>query len=236
MDSKDQKETPADRLRMVMNGLNITSDYALSRLTGVKRSTIKNILDRKTIGPKSVQSLSRALHISPNWLEFGVGPMRLSDESAELPVGGAPGASGGVDPAAYAYVRKATSKLSAGGGVIPEEEFESQRYAFLRSWLRSVATSAENCILMEIDGDSMHPTLDSGDIVLIDMGRTEVISDGVFAFGEGDVINIKRIQRAHPKYRIISDNSDEKKYPCREVEPCDIRIIGRIIWLARMIK
>ena len=121
-------------------------------------------------------------------------------------------------------------------GVIPDEDFEEQRYAFIKSWLKTVATSEAACILMEIDGDSMRPTLESGDMVLVDQGRQDLISDGIYAFGEGDVINIKRLQRVHPNIRIVSDNPDRDLYPSREVDPSDIRIIGRVIWFARQLR
>ena len=142
----------------------------------------------------------------------------------------------GIDPYAYAYIKKAKARLSAGGGIIPDEEFEEQRYAFIRSWLKTVATSEEACILMEIDGDSMRPTLESGDMVLVDQGRQDLISDGIYAFGEGDVINIKRLQRVYPNVRIVSDNPDKDCYPSREVDPSTIRIIGRVIWFARQLR
>ena len=137
---------------------------------------------------------------------------------------------------AYAYIKKAKARLSAGGGLIPEEEFEDQRYAFIRSWLKTVASSESACVLMEIDGDSMRPTLESGDMVLVDQGRQDLISDGIYAFGEGDVINIKRLQRVYPNVRIVSDNPDRELYPSREIEPSSIRIIGRVIWFARQLR
>ena len=155
------------------------------------------------------------------------------DEKQLLKVGPATEMSG-LD--AYAYIRKAKAHLSAGGGVIPEEEFEEQRYAFVKSWLKTVATSEAACILMEVDGASMMPTLEPGDMVLVDQGRQDLISDGIYAFGEGDVINIKRLQRIHPLVRIVSDNPDTIRYPSREVDPTTIRIIGRVVWFARQLR
>ena len=137
---------------------------------------------------------------------------------------------------AYAYIKKAKARLSAGGGVIPEEEFEDQRYAFIRSRLKTVASSESACVMMEIDGDSMRPTLESGDMVLVDQGRQDLISDGIYAFGEGDVINIKRLQRVYPNVRIVSDNPVRECYPSREVDPSTIRIIGRVIWFGRQLR
>ena len=224
----------SERMRYLIQLFEVDNDYGLARKTGVSRNTIRGIIIRDSIGPKTARALSRSLDISYKWVLLGEGPVQVPSE--ELPVSLSAPVKDGIDPYAYAYIRKAKAHLSAGGGVIPEEEFEDQRYAFIRSWLKTVATSESACVLMEIDGDSMRPTLESGDMVLVDQGRQDLISDGIYAFGEGDVINIKRLQRVYPNVRIVSDNPDRECYPSREVEPSTIRIIGRVIWFARQLR
>ena len=224
----------AERIRHLIRLFEVDSEYGLARKTGVSRNTIRGVIDRDSIGGKTARALSLALDISYKWLRWGEGPIKVpgeafqdSDGESEL---------GAVDPYAYAYIRKAKAHLSAGGGVLPEEDFEDQRYAFVKSWLKTVATSEAACILMEVDGASMMPTLEPGDMVLVDQGRQDLISDGIYAFGEGDVINIKRLQRIHPLVRIVSDSPDTVRYPSREVDPATIRIIGRVIWFARQLR
>ncbi len=224
----------AKRVRYLIQLFELDSDYGLARKTGVSRNTIRGVITRDSIGPKTARALSRGLGISYKWLLLGEGPVDAPHAPGSAPDHEAH--ISGVDEYAYAYIRKAKSHLSAGGGVIPDEDFEEQRYAFIKSWLKTVATSEAACILMEIDGDSMRPTLESGDMVLVDQGRQELISDGIYAFGEGDVINIKRLQRVHPNIRIVSDNPDRDLYPSREVDPSVIRIIGRVIWFARQLR
>ena len=222
-------KSPAARLRHLIHLFDLNSDYDLAEKTGVSRNTLKGVLNRDTIGGKTARSIADSLKVSYKWVRYGEGPLERPNNTQEEPVKV-------VDQYAYAYVRKAKAHLSAGGGVIPEEEFEEQRYAFVKSWLKTVATSEAACILMEVDGASMMPTLEPGDMVLVDQGRQDLISDGIYAFGEGDVINIKRLQRIHPLVRIVSDNPDTIRYPSREVDPATIRIIGRVIWFARQLR
>ena len=201
------------------------SQVDLARTLGIHSNTLRLYeQDKRSPTVDLLGSIANKCQVSIEW---------FFDETQLYKVGNATDI-GGSD--AYAYIRKAKAHLSAGGGVIPEEEFEEQRYAFVKSWLKTVATSEAACILMEVDGASMMPTLEPGDMVLVDQGRQELISDGIYAFGEGDVINIKRLQRVYPLVRIVSDNPDTVRYPSREVDPTTIRIIGRVIWFARQLR
>ena len=225
----DQKMSISARINKLLEVSNIPSIYALAKKTGVPRQTLDRAVSDDHLSLESAQKLAHKLGIYPEWLLFGREPMKVGD-----PVFGIDEAP--FKDSAYAYIKKAKARLSAGGGVIPEEDFEDQRYVFIRSWLKTVVSSESACVLMEIDGDSMRPTLESGDMVLVDQGRQDLISDGIYAFGEGDVINIKRLQRVYPLVRIVSDNPDTVRYPSREVDPTTIRIIGRVIWFARQLR
>lgn len=201
------------------------SQVDLARDLGIHSNTLRLYeQDKRSPTVGLLEAIANKCHVPIEWF-FDEGQLYKVGSSTEI------GGSG-----AYAYIRKAKAHLSAGGGVIPEEEFEEQRYAFVKSWLKTVATSEAACILMEVDGASMMPTLEPGDMVLVDQGRQDLISDGIYAFGEGDVINIKRLQRIHPLVRIVSDNPDTIRYPSREVDPASIRIIGRVIWFARQLR
>ena len=219
----------SSRINKLLEIKKIPSVYALSKASGIPRQTLDRAVATNKLSPEAALILADKYGIYAEWLIFGREPMFIGD-----PIIG-PDEPGGHQ-GAYAYIRKAKAHLSAGGGVIPEEEFEEQRYAFVKSWLKTVVTSEAACILMEVDGASMMPTLEPGDMVLVDQGRQDLISDGIYAFGEGDVINIKRLQRVHPLVRIVSDNPDTIRYPPREVDPATIRIIGRVIWFARQLR
>ncbi len=137
----------------------------------------------------------------------------------------------------YAYIKKAKTRLSAGGGTEAEEGFESERFGFLKSWLRQKATSTSDEILflIDVEGDSMLPTFASKDMVLVDKGLAELRSEGYFAIGEGNFINIKRLKREGDAIQIISDNPDKSMYPTRTIDGEGLRIIGRVIWVGREI-
>jgi len=113
-------------------------------------------------------------------------------------------------------------KLSAGKG---QELPDSDDVSVLIPVPSRLAKYGKNLAALTVEGDSMYPTLDRGDMVVCDSCGWS--GEGVYALrmsGEGFV---KRLSKAPGKIVIISDNP---KYPVRE-EPegsQDFEIIGRV--------
>lgn len=99
------------------------------------------------------------------------------------------------------------------------------------SFLKGVIeANAARTIVMEIVGDSMQPTYQPGDRVLVDLAQTRLVADTVYAISDGySEPQIKRLQRVPfsdpPRVRIISDNP---ALETDEVELERVQIIGRI--------
>ena len=97
---------------------------------------------------------------------------------------------------------------------------------FLRHELR---LQPGGMMVLEVVGDSMSPTLESGDRVIIDTAHNRPTPDGIYVIEEGDGPMVKRLQLVRrsdpPEIRIISDNKHHEAYTLR-LE--DIRIIGRV--------
>lgn len=93
--------------------------------------------------------------------------------------------------------------------------------------------SFDKCFIIEISGDSMSPTLESGDRVLVDT-QDKVPSGGIFAVWNGYGVVAKRLSPVQPatdprRIKFLSDNPLEPDYELTEDE---INVIGRIIWRA----
>jgi len=90
--------------------------------------------------------------------------------------------------------------------------------------------NAGRTIVMEVVGDSMQPTYQPGDRVIVDLAQTKLVADTVYAISDGySEPQIKRLQRvpfSQPaRVRIISDN---QALQTDEVELERVHIIGRI--------
>jgi phage repressor protein C with HTH and peptisase S24 domain len=103
---------------------------------------------------------------------------------------------------------------------------------FHRDWLRLRASSAGNCRLVSVVGDSMEPLLKSGDVVLIDHGQQSIRNGEIYLLRIGDDLLIKRLATQGEMLSIISAN--EATHPRYEVAFDEaVEIYGRLIWSSR---
>lgn len=132
----------------------------------------------------------------------------------------------------FVLIRQVNGNISAGGGLIPDNSVDIQ-CAFRREWIKRRGSNPDNMSLIKVLGDSMEPTLLSGDLVLVDHSRTNVsVPGGIYAISIDHEIMIKRIQVLfhEGKLKIISDN---RKYEPMDIEAEKVRINGKVIWYAR---
>jgi len=127
--------------------------------------------------------------------------------------------------------------VSAGPGAIVTEELGKPYFAFDERWLKALTPSApSNLSIVRVEGDSMAPTLNAGDDILVDLadaaGR---LRDGIYVLRIDDALVVKRIAM-NPVGRRLTVQSDNPAYP--DWPDCglgDIIPIGRVIWSGRRI-
>lgn len=135
----------------------------------------------------------------------------------------------------FVLIRQVNGSISAGGGLLPDNSVDIQ-CAFRREWIRKRGGSPDNMSLIKVSGDSMEPTLLSGDLVLVDHSRISVsVPGGIYAISIDHEIMIKRIQVLfhEGKLKIISDN---RQYEPMDIEAEKVRINGKVIWYAREVE
>lgn len=101
--------------------------------------------------------------------------------------------------------------------------------AFRTDWLRTKGQPGR-MVVVRADGDSMHPTIMDGSIVLCDESRTELADGRIFLVEYGDGILIKRLRAGPDGPVMVSDNGGVEQ-PVRPGE--HFRIRARCIWTAR---
>ena len=87
---------------------------------------------------------------------------------------------------------------------------------------------------MSVQGDSMLPTLQDSDTILVDLNQRNPIPPGIFVLHDGMGLVAKRLEHVPfsdpPRVRIISDNTRYSPYECTADE---INIVGRVRWYGR---
>lgn len=202
-----------DRLRKAIqvSGLSIKE---VSKRSQIPYATLQKYLSgayRPNV--TNLERLAQALQVNVEWLLTGKGVPR--EEGGE-----------------YAYVARVDAAVGAGQAYELVTEEVKGLYAFRRDWLARKG-NPENMRLVTVYGDSMSPTLEDGDIVLVDLSRRRIVPGGIYAIRIEDGLMVKRL---HPlpggRIRIISDNPS---YAPIEVDPGreDFEVIGKVLWAGR---
>ena len=129
-------------------------------------------------------------------------------------------------------------EASAGHGALAEMENKSGQFGFDEGWLRKLTPSkASSLSIIHVHGDSMEPTLNDGDEVMVDLGDGQSrLRDGIYVLRMDDALNVKRVA-IEPQGRRISVLSDNPAYPSwRGLERRSINIVGRVLWFGRKLQ
>jgi phage repressor protein C with HTH and peptisase S24 domain len=192
--------------------------------------------------------LSRMLGRNPAYIQQFVRrgvPKRLREEErrklaryfgiAEALLG-APDADG-PEGSALVSVKRHPVNVSAGPGAIVTEELGKPYFGFDERWLKALTPSSpSNLSIVRVEGDSMAPTLNAGDDILVDLGDSgDRLRDGIYVLRVDDALVVKRIA-LNPVARRITVQSDNPAYPdWPDCKLGGIDLIGRVIWSGRRI-
>lgn len=118
------------------------------------------------------------------------------------------------------------------GGTYSDGHIDQQSQRFSRAWLESITRTPPSMLMMARGrGDSMQPTLQDDDIVLIDRSITHVREqDAIWALTIGDIAMIKRLRFRGDRVLILSDN---ERVPVDEAHFEEVNIVGRVIFVGR---
>ncbi|WP_265562132.1 S24 family peptidase [Sphingomicrobium arenosum] len=194
-------------------------DYAtLSRLIGRNPAYIQQYIRRGT--PRTLAERDRV----------AIADYFDIDET-EL---GAP-ARAQVGPGALLRVARLPIRAAAGSGAINEERSSGASFGFDRHWLRQLTGARpEELAVIQVEGDSMAPTLAAGDEILVDRSDGAArLRDGIYVLRKDDALMVKRLA-LHPMGRSVTIQSDNPAYI--DHPGCslgEIDLVGRVLWTAR---
>ena len=218
---------------------------------GVTVRALNNYLAGRMPKAEVRKKICAAYGITPMWLFQGRGPMQARDKTADTSAAscGQPAvtAGRGEDEAADVsvvapdgvqtiYVPKVEARLSAGTGSLEVSDNIKGYFGFRSDWLHRKGCPSQ-MVLMSITGDSMRPTLENGDLALVNLAQTDVVSGGIYAVGVDESVLVKRLDKRPGKIVLVSDNRDA--YAPQELDMTDeivresLRVIGRVLWWCR---
>ncbi|EIW4559703.1 helix-turn-helix transcriptional regulator, partial [Salmonella enterica] len=89
--------------------------------------------------------------------------------------------------------------------------------------------SQDDVKVMTVNGDSMAPTLSSGDRLFVDTSVRHFRTDGVYSFVFGKTFHVKRLQMQGNKLAVLSDNPVYEKWYIDEKSQDQLYIMGKAL-------
>ncbi|RXJ93937.1 peptidase S24 [Malaciobacter molluscorum] len=171
-------------------------------------ATMKN---RGKIPYQNILDFCAKKKISINWLLYNQNPNSLLDSTDK-----------------YWIKYYPDIRVSAGGGAY-EDNDNSQNIEIPEYFINMLGgkENLKNIDAINVIGDSMEPTLNSGNIIFLDKTKKDIKREGIFAFTTVHGLFVKRIQqRVDGNLDIISDNKD---YPKQILNNQEINLLGKVV-------
>lgn len=208
-----------DRLKKARDYLGFTQSE-LAEPLGYKWSKVKDMESEKLkLTPEIADIMEQKYSISGWWLLTGKGEMLLSDTPANQ-----------ISSNDEGYMVDVLSVRAGAGPGVYNYSVEVVDHLMLdRSFFRTVPDISKVKII-EVDGDSMEPTIPNGSFIVIDETKSDKI-DGIFAIQLDGQILVKRLQfKLDGTIKIISDNNHyEPQLYVPDETQVPMHIIGRKI-------
>lgn len=128
-------------------------------------------------------------------------------------------------------------EASMGYGVSVYNEEQTATYEISRKLARDLGISEINTKMIFARGNSMAPTIESGDNLLVDMSKTDVYDGKIYCIRKDGQLYAKRLQKlSATQLKIISDNKDYQPIIIDFSKELDIdfAILGEIRWAGRV--
>ncbi|HET7708138.1 MAG TPA: S24 family peptidase [Sphingomicrobium sp.] len=191
--------------------------------------------------------LSRMLGRNPAYIQQFVRrgvPKRLKEEERgklaryfSIPEAMLGGPAQSADPGNLVSVPRVPVRASAGAGAIAGDESGRPYFGFDERWLKALTvTPAGELSIIRVEGDSMAPTLNSGDDILVDSGDgLGRLRDGIYVLRVDDALLVKRLA-IHPVGSRVTIQSDNPAYPdWPDCSIAEMQCVGRVIWAGKKI-
>lgn len=209
-----------NRIRTARTRLKLSQEK-LAMKAGVSQGTISQLEKNPSQTSKHLPAIARALNVSVDWLETGIGTMERQKKQAVVP----------AHSEEFIAIRKVAFRISAGvAGFVVDylDNGDGAPLFFQARWFEERGYEPDALYAVKVRGNSMDPTLKDGDVVVVNTRDAEPVDGEAFALNFDGEFVVKRLIRDSGDWWISSDNRDEMRFPRKR---CDEHtfVLGRIV-------
>jgi len=211
-----------ERLRQAAQIVGITH---AAKAAGLAYTTLRDYMNGQEMKFSAAITLARVCGVSIEWLAHGTG-----DGPKASFTGPVSGDGDEVDETA-----RRTPPRGGHQTVIPWHEATGLTEEGLRigkAWLEAaLPRDPAGLRLLTASGDAMRPTLQDGDLLIVDTAATAISGGALYALRIGGEIVIRRLDRRFDGgLRVMADND---RYPPQDIPPeaaATLAVLGEIAW------
>lgn len=184
---------------------------------GISQATFATMKKRGAVPYKELMEFCARRKISINWMFFDQSAGMLVEETEKF----------------FKIKYFSSVRASAGGGAVGfGEEYETVAIdkLLVKSFYKNISNEElmqKNLEAINVDGESMEPTLKNGSIVFVDRDQNEISKDGIFVVSTPGGLFIKRLNRkVDGTIELISDN---QLYSPEVMSYQEVTVIGKVV-------
>lgn len=209
-----------------------------TELKELRAKNLKQWFSNKTVPPKEKSYISQLINGKASFgeksarrleYEYGMPQFYLDKSNTDIDILNNNGCQSDID----SYVIEVLDiNASAGNGFLNNDivevikciEYDSEHAKTLFNGIPS-----NNLKIINVSGDSMQGTFESGDAIYIDVTVNQFQSDGIYVFTFGRGLYVKRLQLIKNKLIVISDNKKYQDWDISEEEIDQLYIHGKVM-------
>lgn len=189
----------------------------LSEILGLSQNTIYSWISNQR-GTEKLKTRTRSavvdrLGISYRWLTKGEGPKYEPKDSVErIPE----------------IIKIGLCDVSFGCGLTYEPSFEEEqtgeKIPFSRDMILRLGVDYKSCKLVKAKGDSMAPTINDGDLLLLECKNVSVIEDDkAYALVTRSGLTVKRLNHLKQQHMVIVSSDNSVSFNPKKMSEADFR-------------
>ena len=210
-------------IEKIMSALSVNTQTKMAELLRVSPDRIKSLVNGRAKGLSldEMKVLVIEHNISAEWLITSEGSIFKGEKITPK--------NEGFD-SEFARIPVRDVIVSAGHGLNNDAEDVLYDFAYRKDWLKSRGLFEKDLEIIVVRGDSMEPTINDGDSILINTAENDPQDGHIYVIRGGDTLWVKRAQRQFDGGLLLL--SDNKTYPPMRLDLetlQDVQVIGKVV-------